>query len=489
MNPLLKKEIRLLLPAWVAVLILEVSLPWITKDQDMAISFAPVFFFFGMVLLAVDSFGREFSLGTFSGMMSLPTERGQLWRTKLRVLVLAAALIFIPYFLSCDLRLHHAFGVFGGARSVQPDVLQGDFTSAMWASGAALLIALAGGLWTALLLRQTAAALWIALLAPVGLGLLIVWLVSLIFPLPSLALYYSLAAVYIAFTFWLAHRLFFRAEDAGWTGGVIAFSRWRYFEKAKADGVAVRRHRPLATLLKKELQLQSITLFGAAALLGLHLMIFFLRAWYVSSHRNSMAEVVSECFWVLWLVLALVIGSTAVAEERKLGVMDGQFCLPVLRRGQFALKVLVTLALGVLLGGVMPLLLETLAARLGAPSDTFASMRWPALLLLVAGVVTALGFAASTLARNFLQALSIAIVFIVFACLGYNFLAAFVRELDLYQQYFRIFGLIPDSWGLCLLFALPVVVVLFPWLVWRNYIYFQESAFDIAYSQDHRCGE
>ena len=32
MNPLLKKEIRLLLPVWLAVLILEVALPWIGHD-------------------------------------------------------------------------------------------------------------------------------------------------------------------------------------------------------------------------------------------------------------------------------------------------------------------------------------------------------------------------------------------------------------------------------------------------------------------------
>jgi len=480
MTPLLKKEIRLLLPAWLAVLCLEVGQPWISRDEEMTITFYPVFFFFGMVLLAVDSFGREFSLGTFSGMISLPVERGQLWRTKLRVLLLAAVLIFFPYFLSCDLRLHHAFGVIGGMKATIPEVIQVDFTNAMCASGAALLIALTGGLWTALLLRQTASAFWIALLAPVGLGLAVLYIRSLIFPHPwpamYLGFYYSLAALYIGFAFWLAHRLFFRVEDAGWTGGVISFSRWRYFENTRAAGVSVRRHRPLAALLKKELQLQSISLFGALALLALHIGVFFLRGLYVNAHRSSIADVASECFWMFWLVLALVIGCTAVAEERKLGVMDGQFCLPVSRSRQFWTKLAVTLAGGVLLGGAMPLLLETLAGRLGFPTETFKSMEHPELLLLAAIGVTAVGFAASTLARNFLQALSIAIVFIVFACLGTTFITTFARQFDMYQQRFVLFGLIPDSWGLFLLFALPVLVLLLPWLVWRNYNYFQESA-------------
>jgi len=479
MTPLLKKEIRLLLPAWLAVLCLEVGQPWITKDQGLAISFAPVFFFFGMVLLAVDSFGREFSLGTFSGMMSLPVDRRQLWQTKLRVLLIAAALVFIPYFISCDLRLHHAAAT-DWAWTADPTLMHGDFTNAMYASGAVLLIALTGGLWTALLLRQTSSAFWIALLAPVGLGLLVLYGLSLVFPNPSpgmyLLFYYSLAGLYIGFAFWLAHRLFFRVEDAGWTGGVISFSRWRYFEDTRAAVVSLRQHRPVAALLKKELQLQSISLFGALTLLALHVGIFFLRGLYVNSHRSSIADVASECFWMFWLVLSLVIGCTAVAEERKLGVMDGQFCLPVSRRRQYWTKLAVTLAGGVLLGGAMPLLLETLAGWLGFPSETFKNMEVPGLLLAVAAGVTAVGFAASTLARNFLQALSIAIVFVVIGCLGFNFLATFVRLLDMYQQGFELFGLIPDSWGLILLFALPVLVVLLPWLAWRNYNYFQESA-------------
>ena len=481
MTPLLKKEIRLLLPAWLAVLCLEVGQPWITKDQDMAISAAPVFFFFGMVLLAVDSFGREFSLGTFSGMMSLPVDRRQLWQTKLRVLLLAALLIFIPYFLSCDLRLHHSIVATDWVWTADPTVIHGDFTNAMLASGAVLLVALTGGLWTALLLRQTTSAFWIALLAPIGLGLLVLYLLSLIFPHPSpakyLVFYFGLAGLYITGAFGLAHRLFFRVEDAGWTGGVISFSRWRYFENTRPAGISVRQHRPVAALLKKELQLQSISLFGALALLALHIGVFFLRGLYVNSHRSSIADVASECFWILWLVLPLVIGCTAVAEERKLGVMDGQFCLPVGRRLQFWTKLAVTLVVGVILGGVMPLLLETLAGRLGFPSETFKNMEHPpGLLLVLAAGVAAVGFAASTLARNFLQALSIAIVLIVAACLGTTFLITFAQQLDMYQQRFVLFGLIPDSWGLFILFSLPVLVVLLPWLVWRNYNFFQESA-------------
>jgi hypothetical protein len=45
-----------------------------------------------------------------------------------------------------------------------------------------------------------------------------------------------------------------------------------------------------------------------------------------------------EFWWVLWLGLPFLVGSAAVAEERKLGTLEGQLCLPTTRRTQFAVK-------------------------------------------------------------------------------------------------------------------------------------------------------
>ena len=71
-------------------------LPWFRNEQDQAFAMAPIFFFFGMILLAVDSFGREFSLGTFSSLMAQPIERRRIWRTKITVLFFAAGLSLPP---------------------------------------------------------------------------------------------------------------------------------------------------------------------------------------------------------------------------------------------------------------------------------------------------------------------------------------------------------------------------------------------------------
>ena len=73
---------------------------------------------------------------------------------------------------------------------------------------------------------------------------------------------------------------------------------------------------------------------------------------------NSSLKAVLDGFWMLWLLMPLLIGCAAVAEERKIGTLEGQLCLPARRRTQFALKFLIVILLSVVLGGVVPSLLE-----------------------------------------------------------------------------------------------------------------------------------
>ena len=250
MNPLLKKEIRLLLPSWLAVLALEVLLPWFWRDADISFGVTPVFIFLGMILLAVDSFGRECSLGTFQSLLAQPMERRETWRTKISLLFLAAVLILAAYFASCGLRLHQALADDDSIWHVNPNLIQTDFWHGMLGSVVAMLMALVGGLWTALLFRQAATAFWISLLVPAGVFLLIALVMSQFFNSASDAVNFSVlcsaAGIYTVAGFWLAHRLFHRAQDVAWTGGIISFSTWRYFESGSRPSGAVRRRRPIA---------------------------------------------------------------------------------------------------------------------------------------------------------------------------------------------------------------------------------------------------
>jgi len=481
MNPLVKKEIRLLLPGCLAILALEAIAPWFVKDLDFVFGFAPVIFFFGMIILAIDSFGREFSPGTFTLLMSQPVERQQIWRTKITVLLVAAALVFVAYFASCGLRLHLALTDNNSIWHVNPKIIGDDFHNSMIASVAVMLAALTGGLWTSLLLRQISAAFWISLLIPIGLLFLIAFVGDTFFNSASMVIVtdvlYGAAGIYSIAGFLLAHRLFHRAQDAAWTGGVINFSNWRYFDAGAESSASVRRRKPLSALLKKEFQLHSISLIGAGALVVLHLAV---RALYANSNRNSTAGLAANSVWVLWLVMPLMIGCMAVAEERKLGVTEAQLCLPASRRFQFAIKFIPVMIFGVLLGGIMPILLETVVAYFGVPSDAFrpeshsgygigivSSLAWfeITIVALAAGFALA-GFFASTLAKNFLQALSIAIVIIIGCCLFTAFLFAGPSNGNGQMEPWGM-----KLWGVFLPLMISILTAIFfiPWLAYRNF--------------------
>jgi ABC-type transport system involved in multi-copper enzyme maturation permease subunit len=492
MNAFVKKEIRLLLPSFLAVLALAILAPWFSlKDPDISFAWTPVFIFFGAILLGVDSFGREFSLGTFSSLMSQPIERCKIWRTKITILFFASALVLIAYFISSEILFHHALKML--IWKFNPKTICTDFHNAMCGSGAAMLIALTGGLWTTLLFRQVAAAFWITLIVPIGLLMLIAFVISRFAPnsvsdIVISSVLYGTAVIYTIFGFWFAHRLFYSAQDVAWTGGIISFSSWRYFESSSKTSASVRRQKPFSALLKKEFQLQSISLFCAGALLALHIGVFILRACYGNFHKNELADVFSEFFWTFWLVMPLVIGCMAVAEERKLGVMESQFCLSVSRRFQFTIKFVLVMVFGVVLGGFMPMLLEMLAAHLGAPNEYFRPTNsydtgtifsfMPVIFMTILSAALALvGFFASTMARNFLQALSIAIVSIVAAFLFEQFLGGnwFQPRYGNQQENLVLWGM--KFWGavLPILIGILTIIIFIPWLAARNFNHYVES--------------
>ena len=82
MNALLRKEIRLSLPAWIAAMVLAILPVWFVwpgSREVMApspgiIAFGP--FGLGLLLLAITPFGQELSLGTFSILLAQPIRDG-----------------------------------------------------------------------------------------------------------------------------------------------------------------------------------------------------------------------------------------------------------------------------------------------------------------------------------------------------------------------------------------------------------------------------
>ncbi|MGA9453567.1 MAG: hypothetical protein WBW41_19745 [Verrucomicrobiia bacterium] len=439
MSPLVKKEIRLLLPSFIACCALALANLFFRFNPDGSLQgwwwFVLAFVFSGAmaIMLALNSFGVEISSGTFSNLLAQPVSRQKIWETK--ILLLAVSLLIV--------------GIFWGGCGIVRLIMLGrdlNFLDLFTGVGTFGLVAFSGGLWTVLLLRQVAAAFWFTVLVP---GVLVA-VVAGFFGGESdefvTGMIVSVLGLYSLAGLFFARRLFLRAQDVQWSGGTIVMPEMRGLARLKSAAGSLRRWRPQAALFWKEIQLQQSVFVLAGALALLHLGAIAARK-FGNFPRNSDMEFILEIFWGLWLVMPMLVGAAAVAEERKLGTLTGQLCLPVKRRIQFAVKFRIVLALSVLFGVVLPLLLEGTRVlpdfHILPPNFHFDAGRllqmgagqsfiWYCLemvdsltpLLSLIGMALAIGaisFYASTLARNTLQALPPAVLgIIVFAFLIFN---------------------------------------------------------------------
>jgi len=464
MNALVKKEIRLLLPSFmVAVLLALVQA--ITRPYDFYVA---CLLFFGLTIMALTTIGRESSLNTFSLLLAQPAERLRIWKTKLSVLATAFLIVFGVWLV--------AFGV--AFKNSRVDT-SSDATSSYNLFITICLIATAtftGGLWTTLLLRQVAGAFWLTLLVPAVLsGCSAVFFAQSESNYAVIAVLSVVFAVYSVGGFLFARWLFFRAQDVGWSGGVISLPEWKFFAARSENAVSTRTRKPIFALIKKELQLQQASLMGTVGLLALHMGVIVVRKYHHFA-KDSAGEILTSIFWMVWLVMAPVIGSLAVAEERRLGVMEGQLCLPVSRRIQFAVKVFLTLSLGIFLGGVMPMLLESIGIGLGAYNPVFTSethagefgVLWFTLSIVTfAGWLALVSFFASTLARSFLQAVGLAIA-TFFSC-TLLFPVFFTSNRVIFFGFRSVHSILP------LLITVPTLIVSLLWLAYLNFKNFRDG--------------
>ena len=462
MNALIRKEVHLLLPGLLtglltilaALLLLASSTP----ESTFAISLCMFLVLLcpAVVLItALGSFGNEFSLGTFSILLTQPVPRARIWWTKTLLSAATALLIWLGWYLCC-------YFIF-----VQEPSKAADFYG-MFAITALIVLALfSSGLWAVLLIRHAAAAFWLAVLSTsamimVNAYLMNRWLSSNDFHLWVLGIPigYSVAG------FLFARCLFLRAQDVAWTGGKILVPAWPLPITRLKSSIEIRRRKPVDALVKKELQLQSVTLLGAAGLLALHLIVIALR-------RFKLGGVISEGIWMLWLVMPLLIGCAVIAEERKLGVAEAQFCLPVKRRTEFAIKGLLTLALGVFLGGLMPVLLETFASAVAAQSICFEpTLPQNMSIIAISLAMTLIGVFASSLSKTFLQSVGIAILSISGCILFTVFIPLVCTERITFFAFLDITRWNP---ALPMLIAASTIPIMLAWLAWTNFNCFHEG--------------
>jgi hypothetical protein len=367
MKTLIKKEIRLLMPAWVTAMLLAVISPWIFPASYAGQQpLNPLFHFLfplGALFLGITSFGMEFNSGTFTIPLSQPMDRRLIWKIKTTTLFIAFLAVWIAAVVSILCRfsigseyLDNAFQRFGW-ESYKFDSLEILTLSS--------LAAFSGGLWTTLLVRQMTGAFWVTLLTPLavlvgvetlaGIWIASDWVLNAVL-ITSLTTY-SIAG------FCFARWLFFHAQDTQWAGGSISFA-WPAGAKSKAASRTGAPGHWITALVWKEVHLHQANIFLAGVLLIFQLSC--LAALRIYPHLSSDARFALKSVWIIWLLMPLVIGSSVIAEERRLGVSTTQLCLPASRIAQYFVKFSVALILSLLFGGMIPF---AITAMEGADSN------------------------------------------------------------------------------------------------------------------------
>lgn len=447
MKALLEKEIRLLLPAFAGALALAILPVWLMPYTDPwnPSGAPPVLYLLGTLLLVLSSYGREIGCKTLPFMLAQPLERARIWWTKIAVLAVFVVLVFDAWCLSTGLCAMHRPALW----PAPADMASGVFF-------AAALVA--GGLWMTLLLRQTVAAFWLAILIPLAVCLVIEalggeeWMMF-----PALGLYAGGGLL-------LSRWQFLCLQDTAWTGGVLSLGRGQ----ATAEPRALREHRPWTALFRKELQLHQVTLLGIGCLLVLHLGAVVLRK-LGADVLGKTTLFALEMFGVLWLFVPLLAGSQSVADERQLGTLDGLLSLSVSRKAQFSVKLLFVLVLGGLLSAALLCAVERAGmAMVGGPflgGVMGFTFEVPGLLpvFLVFLALSLLGFYASTLTRGVMPALAAGVVvtlvfWLIFTIPPHS------------PQAFDAFGLL--LWPVM---AFPALTATVLWLAYGNFKWVFES--------------
>jgi len=298
MNALVRKEIRLLLPAWIVAMVVTVVPAWwsaVGLPDDMGYAVGGLAL--GSLILSLASYGQEFSVGTFPQSLAQPLPRMQLWRLKVGMLGVAMFSIFLAglvKYVPLLIEAHYRH------------IPQIAFTLAMvmLINGSLVFAAFAGGLWTTLLFRQIAAAFWFTLLIPSAF-FLFTWIVTqkmLQPPVESRIPEYCAFAILLLYSmagFLWARRLFLRAQDTVWTGGTISLPTWVGSRSRPHAGAQIRG--PFRALLSKEIQAHQVSLLLSAVLVAFHLVAIALRkAEFVQSSTEKTFSQVLSFWWSLW---------------------------------------------------------------------------------------------------------------------------------------------------------------------------------------------
>lgn len=291
-----RKEVDQLRPAWLASLF-AMQMPYLVLGEE-AMTLLPWLFAATCALMAAIPFGTEFQQRTLAGMLAQPVDRAAWWRTKMTVLAVG-------------------LGVHWAVAAGTAEILGAAWAGLVVGMGMSAVVAgFTTPYWT-LLTRGLLSGLVFSLAIPMlGLAVVIALLGSeTLVPVLLLGLY----VVGTGLGAWRRWRRM-EAKDEGETGeGGLGFPRLRTLAGIGGGGKAS----VWETLARKELRLHAATWWLLLA--GVVLAMTGGLA-YAGSDMGQASAIGAGSLMGLVVLLA---GATAFAEERRLGVTDGQRLQPI----------------------------------------------------------------------------------------------------------------------------------------------------------------
>ena len=337
MNLLLMKELRLVLPASLLVVVSAWVLGLVSQSRlqiDLA-PFAVATLFAGAAGIAALGFGQELEQQTLVLQLSVPVSRRRIWWTK--TLVLLAALV--PFYIS--LRYFATT-----TNQPQPFAIWLLQTAALVSFLTLLLRSIVGGA----VIGGVFSAIWSGYMEP------LLW--SKLVARVSEAEAFSengriiLAAAITGSVTWWNYRLWSRAEIRNRFSTENGIHTWRLLAIAPTP----HRTKPLLNLLVKELRLQSPALVVAVPCIILALVLSAIRPLLPGSMQLLQPQWIG--IYLLISIVPLIVGSMAFAEERSLQSFQSVAALPRKRLTLFAFKAFAGCSLALVAGFLVPLGLE-----------------------------------------------------------------------------------------------------------------------------------
>jgi ABC-type transport system involved in cytochrome c biogenesis permease component len=349
----IKKDLRILYPEWITALLLA-STPlaliligagiWDNPSELHRLQpFSIIALALGCIWLATAAFGKENTFGTFESMLSFPITRRQIWRKKCVAAATTIGSTIALFIGSVWLAKVTALSNFG---FLKPN----EYALAL---GYILLCAIGPAFLFTTYQCRFHEAFWITTLTPFGFIILV-----LMGTPESLNDYRGqiIAGILLAYglvTLWLARSrmLHWEASSLANQNIVLKFPRFRSDSSKREKGT----HSTISgtgRLVLKEIRIHQFSFIVTIVLAILYtITISTLRD---EEARYGVIENLIINIRLVWLLIPIMIGAAAIAEERWLGVTPWHCTLPISRLRQWTIKLSVALGLGFILGSLVP---------------------------------------------------------------------------------------------------------------------------------------